>query len=127
MNATTVAIDLAKSVFQLAVADEHWRIVETQLRGDVSHFKDARNFSGRFDVETTRAGPYACHPGERSQICEHMRLMEGMRLRIKDLDFDRHVIIVREAKGNKDRAVMLPLAGPSPSAADAGSTSNPGS
>ena len=29
MNATTVAVDLAKSVFQLAVADEHWRIIET--------------------------------------------------------------------------------------------------
>ena len=37
-----------------------------------------------------------------------MRLMEGMRLRVKDVDFDRHVIIVREAKGNKDRVVMLP-------------------
>lgn len=37
-----------------------------------------------------------------------MRLMEGLRLRIKDVDFDRHVIIVREAKGNKDRVVMLP-------------------
>lgn len=30
MHATTVAVDLAKSVFQLAVADEHWRVVETQ-------------------------------------------------------------------------------------------------
>lgn len=30
MNATTVAVDLAKHVFQLAVADSHWRIVETQ-------------------------------------------------------------------------------------------------
>jgi transposase len=30
MNATTVAVDLAKSVFQVAVADEHWRVVETQ-------------------------------------------------------------------------------------------------
>ncbi len=30
MNATTVAVDLAKSVFQLAVADEQWRVVETQ-------------------------------------------------------------------------------------------------
>lgn len=29
MNATTVAVDLAKSVFQLAVADAHWRVVET--------------------------------------------------------------------------------------------------
>ena len=31
-----------------------------------------------------------------------------MRLRIKDVDFERHVIIVREAKGAKDRVVMLP-------------------
>ena len=37
-----------------------------------------------------------------------MRLMEGMRLRVKDVDFDRQAIIVREAKGNKDRVVMLP-------------------
>ena len=37
-----------------------------------------------------------------------MRLMEGLRLRIKNVDLDRHVIIVREAKGNKDRVVMLP-------------------
>jgi transposase len=28
MNATTVAVDLAKSVFQLAVADGSWRVVE---------------------------------------------------------------------------------------------------
>jgi integron integrase len=33
---------------------------------------------------------------------------KGMRLRIKDVDFDRRVIIVREAKGSKDRVVMLP-------------------
>ena len=38
MNATTVAVDLAKSVFQLAVADEHWRIVETQ-RLTRTHFE----------------------------------------------------------------------------------------
>jgi integron integrase len=37
-----------------------------------------------------------------------MRLMEGMRLRIKDVDFERQAIIVREAKGSKDRVVMLP-------------------
>ena len=37
-----------------------------------------------------------------------MRLMEGLRLRVKDVDFDRQVIIVRQAKGNKDRVVMLP-------------------
>ena len=37
-----------------------------------------------------------------------MRLMEVLRLRAKDLDLDKQVIIVREAKGNKDRVVMLP-------------------
>ena len=36
-----------------------------------------------------------------------MRLMEGLRLRVKDVDFDCHAIVVREAKGNKDRVVML--------------------
>lgn len=36
------------------------------------------------------------------------RLMEGLRLRVKDVDFDRRSIIVREGKGGKDRVVMLP-------------------
>ena len=39
-----------------------------------------------------------------------LRLMECLRLRIKDLDFDRHVIVVRDGKGGKDRVVMLPEA-----------------
>lgn len=39
-----------------------------------------------------------------------LRLMEGMRLRIKDVDFDRQVIIVRDAKGGKDRVVRVPWA-----------------
>ena len=29
MNATNVAVDLAKSVFQLAEADASWRVIET--------------------------------------------------------------------------------------------------
>lgn len=37
-----------------------------------------------------------------------MRLMEGLRLRVKDVDFEHHAIIVRQGKGGKDRAVMLP-------------------
>jgi integrase len=37
-----------------------------------------------------------------------MRITEGLQLRVKDLDFDRRAIIVREGKGRKDRAVMLP-------------------
>jgi site-specific recombinase XerD len=37
-----------------------------------------------------------------------MRLAEGLNLRVKDLDFDRHAIVVRSGKGDKDRVVMLP-------------------
>ncbi len=37
-----------------------------------------------------------------------MRVMECMRLRVKDVDFGRREIIVREGKGNKDRVTMLP-------------------
>jgi integron integrase len=37
-----------------------------------------------------------------------MRLMEGLRLRIKDVDFERQVVVVRQGKGDKDRVVMLP-------------------
>lgn len=37
-----------------------------------------------------------------------MRLMECMRLRVKDVDFDRREILVRSGKGGKDRRVPLP-------------------
>jgi integron integrase len=37
-----------------------------------------------------------------------MRLMEGLRLRVKDVDFDYLSITVRDGKGNKDRITMLP-------------------
>jgi integron integrase len=39
-----------------------------------------------------------------------MRLLEALRLRVKDVDFDRRAIVVREGKGAKDRVVMLPAA-----------------
>lgn len=37
-----------------------------------------------------------------------MRKMEALRLRVKDVDFDRRLIVVREGKGAKDRITMLP-------------------
>ncbi len=37
-----------------------------------------------------------------------MRLMECMRLRVKDVEFERHELIVRDGKGFKDRMTMLP-------------------
>jgi integron integrase len=39
-----------------------------------------------------------------------LRLMECLRLRVKDIDFERKHITVREGKGNRDRATVLPRA-----------------
>ncbi len=37
-----------------------------------------------------------------------LRLMECVRLRVKDLDFERGTVMVRAGKGDKDRMVMMP-------------------
>ena len=39
-----------------------------------------------------------------------MRVLEAMRLRVKDLDFVRREILIRDGKGQKDRMTMLPAA-----------------
>ena len=39
-----------------------------------------------------------------------LRLLEALRLRVKDLDFERAEITVREGKGDKDRVMTLPQA-----------------
>ena len=37
-----------------------------------------------------------------------LRVKEGLRLRVKDLDFAQNQLIIRDAKGNKDRLTILP-------------------
>jgi integron integrase len=37
-----------------------------------------------------------------------MRIMEGVRLRAKDVDFARREILIRDGKGSKDRVTVLP-------------------
>lgn len=39
-----------------------------------------------------------------------MRLLECLRLRVQDVEFDRNLIVVRRGKGDKDRVVPLPAA-----------------
>jgi integron integrase len=39
-----------------------------------------------------------------------LRLLESLRLRVKDVDFSRNEITVRQGKGDKDRRTMLPEA-----------------
>jgi integron integrase len=37
-----------------------------------------------------------------------MRLLEGLRLRVKDIEFERRALLVRDGKGGKDRVTVLP-------------------
>jgi integron integrase len=37
-----------------------------------------------------------------------LRLLECLRLRVKDIEFAKHQLIVREGKGDKDRVTLLP-------------------
>ncbi len=37
-----------------------------------------------------------------------LRLMECVRLRVKDIDFEYDQLTIRDGKGNKDRVTMLP-------------------
>jgi integron integrase len=37
-----------------------------------------------------------------------LRIMEAVRLRVKDIDFKRQEIVIRDGKGEKDRVTMLP-------------------
>jgi integron integrase len=43
-----------------------------------------------------------------------LRLLEALRLRVKDVDFARRQIVVREGKGNRDRATPLPRVAEAP-------------
>tara|TARA_Y100001949_G_scaffold67734_1_gene57368 strand:- start:3595 stop:4422 length:828 start_codon:yes stop_codon:yes gene_type:complete len=38
-----------------------------------------------------------------------LRLMEALRLRVKDVDFARNELIIRDGKGQKDRVTVLPV------------------
>lgn len=55
----------------------------------------------------------ACFEGEMALVTgllygSGMRLMEAMRLRVKDVNFARNEILIRDGKGMKDRVTQLP-------------------
>ena len=63
----------------------------------------------RSEVERT----LACMEGVPRLMCSllygsGLRLLECCRLRVRDLDFERLTITVRNGKGNKDRTTLLP-------------------
>ena len=75
-------------------------------------------------ARTRRSLPVVLTPGEARAVLERMdgvealvagllygsglRLMEAQRLRVKDLDFERSELTVRDGKGGKDRRTLLP-------------------
>jgi integron integrase len=80
--------------------------------GDVVRARRSTRLPVAFTPEETRAILEQCF-GVSRLICElmygtGMRILEVLRLRVKDVDFARGLITIREAKGNKDRVVMLP-------------------
>ena len=90
--------------------------------------------TGRWSGSTTRScgpgGPSGCRsssPATRPAPCSPhlrgdawlaasllygsgLRLLECLRLRVKDVDFAQNHILVRDGKGQKDRATVLPAA-----------------
>jgi integron integrase len=75
-------------------------------------------------AKPSRRLPVVLTPSEVRELLQHMsgttgliaqllygtgmRLLECLRLRVKDVEFARREIVVREGKGNKDRVTVLP-------------------
>ena len=75
-------------------------------------------------AKTPKRLPVVLTPGEVRELLQHMngttgliaqllygtgmRLLEALRLRVKDVEFSRREIVIREGKGNKDRVTVLP-------------------
>jgi len=87
-----------------------------QPLGDVGEFARAKRPARLPEVLTqaeTRRVLGALRPGTPGLIVRllygtGMRLIEALRLRIKDVDWERGRLTVREGKGDKDRITMLP-------------------
>ncbi|MEA5463683.1 integron integrase, partial [Leptothoe sp. PORK10 BA2] len=77
-------------------------------------------------AKTTRYLPTVLTPEEAISVLKHLsgvyqliakvlygsglRLSEGLKLRVKDVDFSQNQITVRDAKGRESRVTMLPVA-----------------
>jgi integron integrase len=80
--------------------------------------------SGTVRAKARRRLPVVLTPNETKRLLHHMRgtallmaqiiyggglrLKECLRLRVKDLDFDRKTIVIKSGKGDKDRETVMP-------------------
>lgn len=81
-------------------------------------------FTGLVRAKRPQRVPVVLSPQEVARVLQHLqsvhwlvaclqygsglRLLESVRLRVKDLDFEHRAILVRDGKGAKDRVVTLP-------------------
>jgi integron integrase len=86
--------------------------------------KEPGDFSDATRASKEPRVPVVMTPDETRQVLSHlsgttklvcdlmygtgMRILEAVRLRVKDIDFARRLIVVREGKGQKDRIAFLP-------------------
>ena len=86
--------------------------IELPWLDDVAKAKDAKRIPVVLTVQETQRliGELDGTSGLIARLLygTGMRVMEGVRLRVKDVEFTRRELIVREGKGNKDRVTMLP-------------------
>ncbi len=86
--------------------------------------KDPGDFSDVIRAKRPKKLPVVLSLDETARLLSHMtgikrimaelmyatgaRIIELIRLRVKDIDFERNMITIREGKGEKDRTVPLP-------------------
>lgn len=81
--------------------------------GEVIHARKPKRLPVVMTREEIKA-VLSCLVGDKRLMASLMygaglRLMECLRLRIQDIDFERNEILVRDGKGDKDRITMLPV------------------
>jgi len=89
------------------------QIFDTEIKLDAVRAKTPERMPVVLSIDEVRRvlcaipeGPYRSMAG--LMYGAGMRLMEVCRLRVKDVDFERQQIVVRDGKGKKDRMVPLP-------------------
>jgi len=87
--------------------------IELPWLKDVTRAKKPQRLPTVLSFKETHALLKALKPGLPGLIARllygtGMRLMEGVRLRVKDVELDPRQIVVRDGKGAKDRVTVLP-------------------
>src|SRR3546814_715680 len=81
---------------------------------DVTRAKKPKRIPTVLSRQETEALLAAAGPQGGAALAVHllygtgMRLLEALRLRVKDVDFDRRELCVRDGKGGKDRMTVFP-------------------